>query len=375
MNDINEILRKGETALAKNKFDKAIKKYISYLELNANESNVWNDLAFAYNKKGLYSKAIESCLQSLKLNPHSSNPKNNLFFAYDQKEDFEAALEILEKYIQIHSISYDFPFKKPNSFIFYGDHQFTMSIDEKYFKKYKKLTAPNREIIIRQYIIDSLPSLDFNHIIPLNFCYRFQFSKIIDSNHKIDVLKLILKVFPKNYRVMSNIGLAYSEQEKYENAIEYYQPSLEINPNIPNTWIDLGISFYFIGQYEKAINSFQHAIEIDPKSKMAYIYLGRIYLKEKNFIKARDTLEYALNLQPNIERLKNVFISLFPAAKDYPFRAEENIKSIEFAWYYLAKSYYMNQEYKKATEACNKSLKIKPKFDKALKLKHRILAL
>ena len=63
----------------------------------------------------------------------------------------------------------------------------------------------------------------------------------------------------------NNIGLVYDRQGKYEEALEYYQKSLDIkirvvggdHPNVATSYNNIGNVYNRQGQYERALEYYQ----------------------------------------------------------------------------------------------------------------------
>nr|2AVP_A Chain A, synthetic consensus TPR protein [Methanothrix harundinacea 6Ac] len=63
-----------------------------------------------------------------------------------------------------------------------------------------------------------------------------------------------------------NLGNAYYKQGDYDEAIEYYQKALELDPRSAEAWYNLGNAYYKQGDYDEAIEYYQKALELDPRS-------------------------------------------------------------------------------------------------------------
>ena len=231
MKNFEKLFKNGQKALKKKNFSKAIKCYLICLDLYPNSSKVLQDLALIYNRKKLYSKAIDIGLSILKKEPLNEKTLNNLFFAYDQKGNYEEALKVLKRYIEVHPITLEPPLNVHEDIIFYSYDEFVIKSDPKHWKKFKNLDYLDRR---RSYIKEILPDIDPSFIIPINFFYNFQFSNIINSTKKIDVLNLILIIFPQKIRTLNELGLTYSNLKDYNKAIETFKRSLEIDTNVFN---------------------------------------------------------------------------------------------------------------------------------------------
>ncbi len=374
MKNLTNILKKAEKALRKKKYKEAIKNLKLYLEINPRSVNKWSNLAFSHNKMGEYDKAIDSCILGLEAEPNNKDALNNLFFAYDQKGDFDKALEVLQNYVQFHSVIIEQPFNVHENIILYSNNKFIIKYDKKFLKNQRDQSYSEFENKYDSLIDKILPSIDPNNIIPLNFLSFFKFSNIIKSEKEIDVLELMLESFPDKSRVLNKLGLVHLKQQNYNKSIEMFNQSLKINPEVIDTWIFLGDVYFQMRQFNKALDAFKHALKIDPKTREAWMNIGHSYIKLGEFNNAIDTLKKALDIYPSAKRTLEFLTELSPNIEKSNVKIVYKLESTKYIWYYLAQAYYKVQKYDKALEACNQSLKINRNFDKALKFKEKILS-
>jgi tetratricopeptide (TPR) repeat protein len=62
------------------------------------------------------------------------------------------------------------------------------------------------------------------------------------------------------------LGVIFHEQQKYSEAIEYYDKAIQIEPN---SWIyhrDKGITYFCVFDYDNALKCYTEAIQIDPSN-------------------------------------------------------------------------------------------------------------
>ena len=71
--------------------------------------------------------------------------------------------------------------------------------------------------------------------------------------------------FSDNVLHWDSMGLKYARDGRFENALECFTNSLEIDPNYKYGWNNKGLALANMGKYEEAIECFDTALEIDQK--------------------------------------------------------------------------------------------------------------
>ena len=59
-----------------------------------------------------------------------------------------------------------------------------------------------------------------------------------------------------------NIGTSYLDRERYEEAIEWYNKTKEINPSYEQPWYNKALYLYELERYEEAIECYDNSIEL-----------------------------------------------------------------------------------------------------------------
>ena len=77
----------------------------------------------------------------------------------------------------------------------------------------------------------------------------------------------------------ANLGTAYGELGKYEEAIESYKQAIRIDPDDAKGHYNLGNTYFKSGKYKEAIESYKQAIRINPDYANAHYNLGVVYDK------------------------------------------------------------------------------------------------
>ena len=65
------------------------------------------------------------------------------------------------------------------------------------------------------------------------------------------------------------IGKKQLEDGQYDNALNLFQKAILLNRNDPDLWNLKGIALRSLGRYNEAIECFNKSLEIDPRDKNA----------------------------------------------------------------------------------------------------------
>jgi len=82
---------------------------------------------------------------------------------------------------------------------------------------------------------------------------------------------------------LSNLGLAYYNQKKYDLSAKYYQEALKIEPSFPPAIRGLGRTYQAQGKPVEAIMILEEGVKLFPKSPELYSELGAAYMASKNY--------------------------------------------------------------------------------------------
>jgi len=130
----------------------------------------------------------------------------------------------------------------------------------------------------------------------------------VDYEGEIQLSKSILGKDPNNLQALINLGNAYFDTERYQEAIDAYSKALAINPKNPDVRTDMGIMYRKLGQFGNALAAFRQAAHDDPKHLNSRFNLGIVLeYDKKDFQAAIQAWEDFLKVaSPNDERVTMV---------------------------------------------------------------------
>lgn len=127
--------------------------------------------------------------------------------------------------------------------------------------------------------------------------------KKVDKVHALVAFKLALEKDCDNPFYNNSLAYAFVQAELYDEAIEYYQKAIKLNPDKQWTSIvcqALGSIYYQIkGNTEAAIASFQAGIILDPENSEIYLSLGDAYMAENDLDNAIRAYCDSINVNSN----------------------------------------------------------------------------
>jgi tetratricopeptide (TPR) repeat protein len=196
-------------------------------------------------------------------------------------------------------------------------------------------------------------------------------------NQKLKKIDLAYKSFEKALALDSkfcpalfNLGMMKFETNFYEQAIFYFNKTLEVDPNNYDCNLMLAESYAKLRQFDHAIRNYEQTIKIDFKNKDAYINLANLFQSLDLNLEAQNTLEKAIKIigeeykllnnlgliykkKNKIEEAISIFKKILITRIDDPepyvnlslsyFEKEDYVKSLEFIDKAITKSNYLHE--------------------------------
>jgi len=129
----------------------------------------------------------------------------------------------------------------------------------------------------------------------------------------ITLFERAIKVTENNHIAHHNLGSAYQDQKRYDEAIQQYQRALTIKSNF-GSYINLGLIFHQQGRIKDAIREYQKALILRPSFAKGHFNLANAYQKFGRFDEAIQAYQRTLALKPNFAQahfnLGNLFQKL-----------------------------------------------------------------
>ena len=117
---------------------------------------------------------------------------------------------------------------------------------------------------------------------------------------QVNALKSVAEREPANAVPRVQLGNAYFDAERYDEAIKWYTDALRLQPNDVNVITDLGVCYYYSNQPDKALEMFDKSLKLDPKHAKTLLNLGIVKAFGKQDLQgASEAWQQVIKLAPD----------------------------------------------------------------------------
>ena len=95
-----------------------------------------------------------------------------------------------------------------------------------------------------------------------------------------------LKSNPTDPALLAQVGNVYYDTQLYQDAIGYYEKSLNGDPKNVGVRTDMGTAYFYLGDADRAITEFNKALSTDPKHGQTLYNLGMVQWQGKGDVTA-----------------------------------------------------------------------------------------
>ena len=137
----------------------------------------------------------------------------------------------------------------------------------------------------------------------------------------------VLKIDPNYVSALNNLGIIFQDLEENQKATECFEKAVKINPNYADAHNNLGLIYNKLNDYQNAKECFEKAIEINPNHSQALNNIAGIFINLKDIQKAKKCYEKVLQIDPNNIQSINALSSLLSA---YAFEYKSEVDKDSF---------------------------------------------
>jgi predicted TPR repeat methyltransferase len=296
----------------------ALKWIQAAIQQEPDSATFYNSLGNVYRQSGQIEQAIKHYQTALKLQPDSPSANNNLGILFYRQNQLDEAIKYYQAAIAL----------KPD----YADAHFNLSTA---LTAQQKFTEAKQQLEIALRIQPEHPQahghlgqilLQENR--PLEAVAHFEERLRLDPDHAethhqlavaltqlnqleqaISHYEKTLKLQPDHVEALHNLGALYLTQRQPDMALRCYLRLLSIQPDL-DTYYNLGVIFSYQDRHNEAINYLQEALRLEPDFYNAHINLGAVYLKKEDLQQAAHHYEAALKLRPNDPELLYILAAI-----------------------------------------------------------------
>ena len=132
----------------------------------------------------------------------------------------------------------------------------------------------------------------------------------------------VIKLDHQNALAYSRLGMIYSRQKNYADAIECFQIAAQLAPSAAS-FHNLGLALFENKNNIKAVQAFEKSIMFEPSAER-YASLSKAYARLANWNKAIQAAEKAVELERSANRLQ--FLAQTYKAAGQPARAKQTLE-------------------------------------------------
>ncbi|MHC4646155.1 MAG: tetratricopeptide repeat protein [Planctomycetota bacterium] len=187
-------------------------------------------------------------------------------------------------------------------------------------------------------------------------------------NNSVTLFSHALEVTRDNPLACYNLGNAYDDLGRHQDAAEAYKRAMKTKPDYLDACYNLGNAYANLGRYQQAIDAFKQAITIKPDFAYAHCNLGAAYGNLGRYQQAIQALEQAIRIDPHhLDAYCNLgaaygSLGHYQQAID-AFKQATKIKPDDpYAWCNLGNACGALRRYNEAIDAFKQAIKIKPDY-------------
>ena len=128
-----------------------------------------------------------------------------------------------------------------------------------------------------------------------------------------------------------NLCSLYFKKGEFYSALLYIEKAISLDPNNSVLWSSKGNLLFELGYWDNAIDSLNQSILIDPNNFDAYNSLGFIYINKRDYPEAEKKLFKSLEINNNYHAALSNISLLYREKGEYPSALEYAKKAIDIA--------------------------------------------
>jgi tetratricopeptide (TPR) repeat protein len=142
---------------------------------------------------------------------------------------------------------------------------------------------------------------------PLNFNAKMYYAKAVAQVQAEYDRQVKLG---KDQIVHYEAGTQFFNNKKFDEALKEFTLDTRNNPNLPRSYFYIGLIYSMEKNYENAIPMYEKALQFDPNNVGALNNIGLCHMNLKQYKKAAEYFSLSLKIKPGQDRIKKVMEGL-----------------------------------------------------------------
>jgi cytochrome c-type biogenesis protein CcmH/NrfG len=118
-------------------------------------------------------------------------------------------------------------------------------------------------------------------------------------------LKTTAQQNPGDSATRVQLGNMYFDAGRFQEAAEWYEAALKVDPKDVNASTDLGIAYYYMNEPDRALAQFDRSLGVDPRHAKTLLNVGIVRAFGKQDLKgAADVWQKVLAVAPSSEEAR-----------------------------------------------------------------------
>ena len=114
----------------------------------------------------------------------------------------------------------------------------------------------------------------------------------------VSLYSYVLEREPRSAKMSTNLGMALADSGQVEESIQYYQRSISISDEYPQTHHNLGMTYLALDRDAEAEKEFRRAVEMEPSFFHSWLNLGALAWNRRDFQAAKEAFHHVLEVNP-----------------------------------------------------------------------------
>ena len=335
----------GLTHYNQKNYEEAIKCQKKTLLIKPDYAKAYNNMGWVYYDQGIYDQAAENFRLAAEKDPYNNTYKGNLALVKIKQEKYDEAIADLRVVMKNDPDYNDGLYYLGQAFDGKGEY-------DKAIYYYKKCTK-----------LDPYYNFLFSKIGSI-YLYNLQEYVNAEENYR-----KYLGFFPNSQFTLVNLGNVYFNQEKYNEAITFYQQAALVDSTYSNAFLFQGQCYRNLDRDDEALPLFRRAIRLDSLNQEAWHELAKYYKVYGDFDEAIRTYKLAMKADTSyhlaLSRIGDIYsfnLKKRDSAEIYYQQYAQIYPNDAVVWGDIGTTCYHRGLYDEALRYYNKSLSLDPGY-------------